>query len=53
MRLAVKGADPMVTNDIHAALDERVQATFAKKLGSTCRRIDADRDARWRIVTVA
>ena len=33
VRLAVKGADPMVTNDIHAALDERVQATFAKNWG--------------------
>jgi hypothetical protein len=33
VRLAVKGEDPMGTNDLHAALDERVQATFAKRWG--------------------
>ncbi len=33
VRLAVKGEDPMGTNDIHAALDERVQATFVKHWG--------------------
>lgn len=33
VRLAVRGADPIITNDIHAALDERVEATFEKNWG--------------------